>query len=118
MTDGNAQSREDLISEPIVPQPGTFDVGAMTTGEPGLPTQFTWRKTLYTVAQVLETWKESGPCPYSKTEMYLRKHWYRLRTTTGETMTLYFNRQPRRGKPGKTDRWILYSMRAHDTPAS
>ena len=35
----------ELVSEPIVPQAGSFDTGAMGRGEPGLPAAFTWART-------------------------------------------------------------------------
>jgi len=53
---------EEFISEPIKPVAGTFNSAAMTRGEPGLPERFVWRDTEYTVAEVLEIWKETGPC--------------------------------------------------------
>jgi hypothetical protein len=65
----------------------------------------------YTVAAVLETWKSSSPCKSGAKEMYLRKHWYRIRTTTGDVMTIYFSRQPFYKGRSKKDRWVLYSMR-------
>ena len=46
--------------------------------------------------------------------MYLRRHWYRIETTNGDVMTLYFNRQPRRGRGPVKGRWTLYSWRQQD----
>ena len=57
---------EEFISEPIEPVEGTFDTAGMTRGEPGLPGRFIWRDKEYTVAEVLEKWKESGPCKTRK----------------------------------------------------
>ena len=51
---------DKFISEPIKPVEGTFDTAGMTRGEPGLPGRFVWRNKEYTVAEVLEKWKESG----------------------------------------------------------
>jgi hypothetical protein len=65
---------ERFVSEPIQPAAGTFDAAGMTRGEPGLPKQFTWRDQHYTVAEVIEAWKEDGPCRNGSPEMYLRKH--------------------------------------------
>ena len=53
---------ERFISEPIQPVEGTFDPTGMTRGEPGLPRRFTWRDDEYAVTEVLEAWKEDGPC--------------------------------------------------------
>jgi hypothetical protein len=101
---------EQFVSEPITPVAGTFDSVGMTRGEPGLPRQFVWRDREYTVAEVLEVWKEDGPCRSGSSEMYLRKHWFRVVTEEGTEMTLYFERQPRSKRQGKT-RWWLYTVR-------
>jgi len=101
---------EQFVSEPIQPVQGTFDPVGMTRGEPGLPRRFAWRDKEYTVAEVLEVWKEDGPCKSGSAEMYLRKHWFRVATEEGPEMTLYFERQPRSKGQGKT-RWWLYTVR-------
>jgi hypothetical protein len=101
---------ESFISEPITPKPGTFDTAIMATGAPGVPHQFTWRKKDYTLAEIIETWKTVGPCTSGSDEMYVRRHYYRIRTTTGETMTLYCDRQPPRGRSRTKNRWVLYTM--------
>lgn len=102
-------TNESFIGEPITPKPGAFDTAAMARGEPGLPSAFTCRKTEYTVAAVLETWKSTSACRSGSPETYVRKHWYRIRTTTGEVMTLYFDRQPPRGRRKHKARWYLFS---------
>ena len=102
---------ESFIGEPITPKPGTVDTAAMARGEPGLPSVFTCRKTEYAVAAILETWKSASPCRSGSPEKYVRRHWYRIRTTTGEVMTLYFDRQPPRGRAKPKQRWTLYSMK-------
>ena len=101
---------EQFISEPIQPVEGTFDPMAMPRGEPGLPHQFTWRDEAYTVAEVLQNWKEDGPCKSGSSERYLRKHWFRITTEQGPEMTLYFQRQPRSKRQRKT-RWWLYTVK-------
>jgi hypothetical protein len=101
---------EQFVSEPIEPIQGTFDPTAMTRGEPGLPHRFAWRDQEYSIAQVLEAWKEDGPCKSGSTEMYLRKHWFRVATDQGVEMTLYFQRQPRSKRQSKA-RWWLYTVR-------
>lgn len=104
-------TEESFISEQIKPEAGTFDSAAMARGEPGLPAAFVWRGETYRVAGVLEFWKSTGPDSWGGTERYVRKHWYRIRTTTGETMTLYFDRQPPGGGSKSRQRWTLFSMR-------
>jgi len=100
---------EEFVSEPIMPVAGTFDTDGMTRGEPGLPARFSWREQEYAVADVLKTWKESGPCKSGGPEMYLRKHWFKIRTDDGIEMTVYFERQPRTKRQSKK-RWWLYTI--------
>jgi hypothetical protein len=100
---------EEFISEPIIPAAGTFDSAGMTRGEPGLPSGFTWRDRQYEVAEVLEAWKESGPCRSGGGEAYLRKHWFRIQTADGVEMTIYFERQARTKQQSKK-RWWLYTI--------
>ncbi len=99
---------EEFVSEEITPAPKTADARAMAAGEPGLPRRFTWRDREFTVADVLEKWKDTGRCKSGADESYVRKHWFRIRTTTGEEMTIYFDRQPRSRK--RTARWWLYAV--------
>ena len=105
-------SRESFVGEPVTPKPGTFDTAMMATGIPGLPHQFTWRGTEYAVVAVMKTWKTLGPCTSGADEMYVRRHWYKVKTTTGEVMTLYCDRQPPRGRSRTKGRWVLYSSAA------
>ena len=104
---------EEFISEEILPVAGTFNPAAMATGAPGLPARFCWRDTEYTVAQVNKVWKESGPDKGHTAEIYLRKHWFEVRTTDGTIMTIYFERQPRSKREAKK-RWWLYSLTVRD----
>lgn len=92
-----------------MPVAGTFDAAGMTRGEPGLPGRFVWRDREYAVAEVLEAWKETGPCRSGSNEQYLRKHWYKIRTDDGTEMTLYFERQARTKRQRK-ERWWLYTV--------
>ena len=100
---------EEFVSEPIMPVEGTFDATGMTRGEPGLPSRFVWREQEYEVAEVLERWKESGPCKSGSPEMYLRKHWFKIRADDGLEMTIYFERQARTKRQSKK-RWWLYTI--------
>jgi hypothetical protein len=104
---------EKFISEPIKPTTQTFETTAMTRGEPGLPQRFVWRDAEYTVADVLEIWKETGPCRNGSDDKYLRKHWYKIRTADGLIMTLYFERQARSKSRNKT-RWWLYTIKTKE----
>ena len=98
-----------LISEPLEPQPGTFNARVMARGEPGLPCGFSWRNQKMALVEVLEHWKESGPCRHGSSERYVRKHWYKIRTGNHQIATLYFDRQTR-STSQKKRRWWLYTL--------
>ena len=100
----------DLVSEPISPLAGTFDSAAMGRGEPGLPRGFSWRATAYEVAELLATWKDSQrEGGRSSAELYLRRHYYRLKMGDSSVWTVYFVRQAARaGNP--RSRWFLYTV--------
>ena len=100
---------DQFVSEPIQPLPGTFDAAGMVRGEPGLPRRFRWRGDEYAVTDVLETWKDTGPCRSGSPERYVRKHWFRIRTTNGVEMVLYFERQAKSARDRKR-RWWLYTI--------
>ena len=102
-------TNESFISEPIKPEAGTFDAAAMARGDPGLPAAFVWRGETYRVANVLESWKSTGPDSWGGAERYVRKHWYRIRTTDGSVMKLYFERQARSSRQRKV-RWWLHTV--------
>jgi hypothetical protein len=105
----NGQMSEEFISESIEPVAGTSRTAAMSRGEPGRPGRFIWRGKEYTVAEVLQSWKQSGPCKSGSGEMYLRKHWFKIKTANGLQMTIYFERQPRSKQQSKR-RWWLYTI--------
>jgi hypothetical protein len=100
---------EKFVSESISPIAGTFDTGAMSRGEPGLPARFIWRNSEYTVARVLDKWKETSPCKSGGKEKYVRKHWYMIKATDGNVMKVYFERRPL-PKTQRKIRWWLYSI--------
>lgn len=104
---------EEFVGDQIKPVPGAMRTLGMTRREPGLPRRFTWRGEQIEVAEVLDRWKQTGPCTSGSGEQYVRKHWYRLRMTNGLEMKLYFERQARRGRQQKS-RWWLYTV----TPAA
>ncbi|HOZ49269.1 MAG TPA: DUF6504 family protein, partial [Candidatus Hydrogenedentes bacterium] len=78
--------RKRFISEAIAPVAGTLTPGAMARGEPGLPQRFTWRGREFAVARILDQWRETGPCHHGSAEQYVRKHWFRIETASGEEM--------------------------------
>lgn len=102
---------ETFIGEPIEPKPGSFDSAMMARGGPGIPRVFTWRGREYHVAGVIETWhtKERGH-GMDRQYRYVRKHFYRIKTTTGEIMTITFDRKPQSGRGKSRQRWSLFSI--------
>ncbi len=99
----------ELISESIVPRAGTFDAERMGRGEPGLPDGFTWRSQSFDVVELLEAWKHSSrEGARAGGELYLRRHYFKLRMSDDRVWTVYFVRQtPRSGDAKK--RWFLYT---------
>lgn len=110
--ENQAASRDRFISEAITPAPGAFDTAPMQHGDAGVPMRFSWRGTEYGVAEVVKAWHghgHEGHVPDG--ELYLRKHWFTVRTTTGEQMTIYCDRAPRNPRRPK-ERWWLYTIAA------
>ena len=101
--------QERFVSEIIKPVAGTFDTRVMVRGEPGFPARFVWRKVEYVVTQILDKWKETSPCKSGSKEKYVRKHWYKIETSSGEIMKIYFERRSLPRGQRKT-RWWLYSI--------
>ena len=100
---------ERFVSEAIQPVAGKFNTSTMAKGEPGLPTRFVWRKTEYSVTRILDKWKETTPCKSNSREKYVRKHWYRVETDSGDIMNIYFERKSL-PKGQRRARWWLYSI--------
>jgi len=101
--------KEQFVGERLKPDAATFNTFALVGGVPQMPKRFTWRGETFEVAEVLDGWKELGPAKEGGARQYLRKHWFHIRTTTGEEMKIYFERTARSTKMRKT-RWWLYSL--------
>lgn len=114
MTDSDGPYHKEFVSEPITPASASFDTSSMAAGEPGLPARFTWRDTQYEVARVLGKWKTTGPCKHASGEQYVRRHWFRVETTDGTQMELYFDRQPR--SRHRLQRWWLATIVEREPP--
>jgi len=100
---------QDFVSEPITPHKGTFATQPMASGLPGLPLGFDWRGDSRSVVEVLGTWKASsreGGRP--RGELYLRRHYFRLRMSDESVWTVYFIRQA--SKSSARQRWFLFSI--------
>lgn len=101
---------EMFVSEPLEVVGETRDLRDMAGGLPGLPVRFRWRGGVYAVVDREATWKASSPeGGRPGNEMYLRRHYYRLRMGDGSHWTVYFERQARRGASPKR-RWYLYTV--------
>lgn len=104
-----------LVSEPLTPLAGTFDTSRMGRGEPGLPRGFTWHDETFLIEQELAAWKHSSREGGGAGDLYLRRHYHKLRMSDGSVWVVYFVRQtPKSGDPRK--RWFLYTV--EDDPAS
>jgi RimJ/RimL family protein N-acetyltransferase len=98
-----------FISERIAPEPGTFDIAAMSRGEPSLPKAFAWREHCYQVARTLATRRQMGE---DRGDNYVRRHYYDIETTDALRMTLYFERNPTSHR--KRKEWWLYTLMLPD----
>ncbi len=104
---GRGDVMKEFISENITPL-GARDAGAMSRGEPGLPVAFAWRDARYEVLDCLAAWKVSSR-ERGVGELYLRRHYYRLRMSDHHEWTVYFLRQAQSGAPAIA-RWFLYTI--------
>jgi phosphoribosylglycinamide formyltransferase-1 len=105
-----------FVCEPLTPVPGSIVSVRAAAGEPALPGCFKWGEREVVVARVLEKWRETGQCKNKSSERYIRKHWYRIVTTEGEEMRIYFERQAR-SKAKRKKRWWLYTVTRADAQA-
>ncbi len=108
-------AKETLISEEVIPVPGSGLASTAARGEPALPSRFTWRGAEYRVTAVLHAWKTTGPCSHGSGELYVRRHWYTVSVEPPGVMTLYFDRQARQSRRPKA-RWWLYTLSAGTLP--
>ena len=107
---------EQFISAAIQPVVGTIDASRMSTGEPGLPRQFRWGSQTIQIVRVLKSWRETGPCRHGSGETYVRKHSFEVLTDSGDTMKIYFERQPRSRR--NKCRWWLFTIDKSQEPNS
>jgi len=102
---------ETFVGEPIEPKPGSFDAAMMARGGPGIPRAFTWRGREYQVLGVMDSWQAKEPGHGMDREYeYVRRHYYRIKTTSGEIMTISFDRKPQSGRGKSRQRWRLFSI--------
>ncbi|MDP9018523.1 MAG: DUF6504 family protein [Candidatus Eremiobacteraeota bacterium] len=92
-----------FVSEPIVPQVGSFDPATMSHGEPSLPSAFAWKDTELVIRGVLRTWRGTK---VDRGDTYLKRHWFEIEIDNGAIAIVYFERQAKPGAP----RWWLYTI--------
>jgi Family of unknown function (DUF6504) len=105
--------KETFVGEEIIPEDMSFSLSPMAMGKPGLFRTFSWRGRRFSVITLLEEWKNAGNCRHGSGERYVRKHWFRVRTSEELEMKIYFERQ---GRSSGGSRWRLYSI--HNTELS
>ena len=106
----------EFVSEPIEPEAGSFATDMIGQGLASLPAAFIWRGRRYAIVECLEHVKQSSPEGHTAYgERYLRRQQFVVRLDSGQTATIYFQRQPARGARGRArkKRWFLYTI----TPA-
>ncbi len=101
-----ANDGSGFVSEPISPIAGTFGTAGMANGAPGIPEGFVRNGKTSRMTEVLGAWKLARPEPGSG-EMYVRRHYYRLRMDDGETWVVYCLRGSTRSGAAR-QRWFLH----------
>lgn len=92
-----------FLSKPIVAEGGSFDVEAMSHGEPSLPSQFRVDDEVLVVGAVNKTWRSYKE---DRGDTYLKRHWFEFMTGDNRTTVVYFDRGARRG----ASRWFLFTL--------
>jgi len=106
-----------FIGEKLHPVAGSCETERMALGEPGLPQSFRWRGETVEVISVTRRWRSTGRCRHGSPEQYVRRHWFEVQTRRHGTLTVYFERQARRG--GDPHRWWVFSLQGRsDTRVS
>lgn len=111
---------EQFVSEAITPEPGAFQTELMSQGLASLPAGFTWRGRRYRITDCLSHTKQSANEGHTaEGERYLRRQTFQVKLDTGQTATIYFQRQAPRGAGVKAAkrRWFLYSISSGDMTA-
>lgn len=107
----------EFVGDQITPAGGGFDTAAMGRGEPGLPSAFKWRDETVGIDAKLSVWKHSErESSQSGGELYLRRHYFKLRMADASVWTVYFIRQPSKSGSSKA-RWFLYTIESDGNAA-
>ncbi len=108
---------QQFVSEPITPEPGSFASAPMTRGLAALPGAFTWRNRRYEIIECLSHEKQTEAEGHvAGHERYLRRQVFVVQLHTGQTATLYIQRQAPRGATPRAarQRWFLYSIQGEE----
>ena len=90
-----------FVSQSIAPADGFLTEASGS--EPPVPSAFTWNDRTLTISAVLRSWRSTKT---DRGDAYLKRHWFELRTSEGETIEVYYDRESRRGGA----RWWLYTI--------
>jgi hypothetical protein len=104
-----------FISEPIVPERGSFSTDLMARGLASLPGAFTWRNRRYQILECLAHVKQSTPeGGAAANERYLRRQEFHVMLDSGQAAIIYVRRQAPRGSNPRASRqrWFLYMIEA------
>lgn len=70
---------------------------------PPVPSAFRWGDQILLIAVVLRSWRSTKA---DRGDVYLKRHWYELRTVTGAKLEVYYDRESWRNATP----WWLYTI--------
>jgi hypothetical protein len=74
-----------------------------TGSEPPVPRAFRWDERALQISEVIRSWRSTKT---DRGDAYLKRHWFLLRTVSGEKLEVYYDRESRRGQ----SQWWLYTI--------
>lgn len=86
----------------LVPSGSGFLTPASGT-EPPVPLAFVWGDRILAIGEILRSWRSTKT---DRGDVYLKRHWYELRTDTGAKLEVYYDRETRRN----ASPWWLYTI--------
>jgi hypothetical protein len=91
-----------FVSCPLVPTGDGF-LTPTSGSEPPIPRVFLWGGRRLLITEVLRSWRSTKA---DRGDVYLKRHWYELRTASGEKLEVYYDRESRRAASS----WWLYAI--------
>ncbi|MGB8966185.1 MAG: DUF6504 family protein [Candidatus Cybelea sp.] len=91
-----------FVSCPLVPTGDGF-VTPASGSEPPIPRAFLWGSRTLLITEVMRSWRSTKA---DRGDVYLKRHWYELRTASGEKLEVYYDRESRRSASS----WWLYTI--------